>query len=214
LVTAKIRPRNTRISKDFDANAANTVFNIFQASVEKSDNPKLLGHLENGAAVTTTKGDHSAELERIGFHLDGARKATQSRLRVKFLDYYERFFQTGDAVLFDNSQRVWMKNKQPRVETFFGFNHKYRDPAGARVEFQGFVGMLDAKGSKELNALQRDAQTYITTLPWVRDLQGKGGKNGPFELDIFQAPDFNAVYGKRPGLLYFLSLSGCEGVMS
>ena len=149
--------------------------------------------------MTTTNGDHSIELEKINSHLRAARQVTQTPLREEFLDYYEKFFQTGDMSIFDNSQRVWMKDKQPRVETFFGFNLKYRDPAGARAEFQGVVGLLDADGSKELNALQRDAQTYIATLPWVDGFQGKGGANGPLiEMDEFHAPDFNAVYGEHP----------------
>lgn len=206
LVAAEIRPRNTRISKELDSTGSRVVFNILQASVAKNTTEELLGHLQNGAAVITTKGDHSVELEKIRLHLCEASKATDSKLRIEFLDYYRKFSQTGDAVLFNNSQRLWMKDKQPRVETFFGFNHKYRDPAGARAEFQGCVAILDAEGSKELNFLQRDAQTYIATLPWVKDLQGTGGINGPFELDTFQAPDFNAIYGKRKSGLIFFSV--------
>lgn len=59
------------------------------------------------------------------------------------------------------------------------------------------MGLLDANGSKDLNALQRDAQKYIGTLPWVDGFQGKGVVNGPFEMDEFQAPDFNAIHGKH-----------------
>ncbi|KAG2420223.1 hypothetical protein HFD88_005023 [Aspergillus terreus] len=194
LVKAKIRPRHSRVCKDLDETGAHVVFNILQASVDKSDSPEPLGTLSNGAPVTSTKGDHSLELDKVNSHLRAARQVTDHPLRVEFLDYYERFFQTGDMGLFDNAQRVWMKDKQPRVETFFGFNHKYRDPAGARAEFQGFVGLLDSGGSRELNALQQDAQKYIATLPWVDGLQGQGGANGPFEMDEFQAPDFYAVY--------------------
>ncbi|EAU32028.1 predicted protein [Aspergillus terreus NIH2624] len=194
LVKANIRPRHSRVCKDLDETGAHVVFNILQASVDKSDSPEPLGTLSNGAPVTSTKGDHSLELDKINTHLRAARQVTDHPLRVEFLSYYERYFQTGDMGLFDNAQRVWMKDKQPRVETFFGFNHKYRDPAGARAEFQGFVGLLDSDGSRELNALQQDAQKYIATLPWVDGLQGQGGANGPFEMDEFQAPDFNAVY--------------------
>lgn len=198
LVKAKIRPRHSRVCKDLDETGAHVVFDILQASVDRSDSPESLGTLSNGAPVTSTKGDHSLELDNINTHLRAARQVTDHPLRVEFLDYYERFFQTGDMGLFDNAQRIWMKDKQPRVETFFGFNHKYRDPAGARAEFQGFMGLLDSDGSRELNALQQDAQKYIATLPWVDGLQRQGGANGPFEMDEFQAPDFNAVYGVWP----------------
>lgn len=86
------------------------------------------------------------------------------------------------------------------VETFFGFHYKYRDPVGARVEFQSFVGILDPVGSRELHDLEPHAQDYIETLPWVRNAKS-GGSNGPFEMDIFQSPDFNGMKGRAIILL-------------
>ncbi|KAJ5618520.1 hypothetical protein N7528_006631 [Penicillium herquei] len=191
---SNIWPRSSRVSKDTNSTGSAVVFNILQASIEKSESPKPLDQLKNGAAITTVKRDHSLNLEKVNAHIRAARHAATDPLRIEFLDYYEMFFQTGDRKHFDNSQRVWMKDKQPRVETFFGFNHKYRDPAGERAEFQGFVGLPDVEGSKELNALQRDAQRYIATLPRVNGFQGHGGSNGPFELDEFHPPDFNAIH--------------------
>ncbi|KFY97748.1 hypothetical protein V500_01932 [Pseudogymnoascus sp. VKM F-4518 (FW-2643)] len=193
LVEAKIRPRNTRLAKYLDPDTGKHVFEILQASAEKPYEKRLLGHLESGEEVRTSMGDHATELENICFHLSQAKEATGSSLQKEYLEYYIQFFKTGDAHLFDNSQRVWMKDKQPRIETFFGFNHKYRDPAGARAEFQGVVALLDAEDSKELNQLQRDAQSYVSTLPWAKGATD-GSANGPFEMSVFQAPDFNAVY--------------------
>lgn len=183
-----LRLRNTRLSKDFDKDSNQVTFSVLQASIEFDGRPKLLGHLENGSPVRLTNGDHSLELRKINSHLQAAQKLAQDPLRVKFSHDYQDFFRTGDMSLYDDSQRVWMKDKQPHVETFFGFNHKYRDPVGARAEFQGFVGLLDAESLRELNALQRDAQVFIATLPWVDGFQGKGGVNGPFEMEEFQAP--------------------------
>ncbi len=199
-VEAKIRPRNTRLAKYLDPATGKCVFEILQASVEKPYEKKLLGHLESGEEVRTSMGDHATELENICFHLSQSREATENSLQKEYLEYYIQFFKTGDAQFFDNSQRVWMKDRQPRIETFLGFNHKYRDPAGARAEFQGFVSLLDVEGSRELNQLQKDAQSFVSTLPWAQGVMD-GSANGPFEMSVFQAPDFNAVYGKsRPDI--------------
>lgn len=194
IVKAGIRPRNTRLSKALDPPDGEVVFNVLQASSEKSLEPELLGNLGTGEKVMTTKGDYGEELKRLNSRLRKASEATRNELRREFLDYYQRFFQTGEPRLFNNPQRVWIKDKKPHVETFFGFNYKYRNLTGARAEFQSFVGTLDLEGSRELNALERHAQNYSATLPWVKNAKGSG-KNGPFEMEVFQPPDFNAIHG-------------------
>lgn len=151
--------------------------------------------LDTGEKVVATRGDHAEELERIRSCLHEASQATENKLRKEFLDCYQAFFRSGDFSSYDNSQRLWMKDRNPTVEIFLGFCYKYRDPTGVRAEFQGFVGLLDSAGSRELHELKHHAQAYIQTLPWVANAQG-GGKNGPFEMDVFQPPDFNGVHGR------------------
>lgn len=151
--------------------------------------------LDTGEKVVGTRGDHAEELERIKCCLYEASQATENKLWKEFLDCYQAFFRSGDFSSFENSQRLLMKNGNPAVETFIEFCYKYRDPTEVRAEFQGFVGLLDPAGSKELHELKYHAQAYIQTLPWVANAQG-GGKNGPFEMDVFQSPDFNGVHGR------------------
>lgn len=189
------RPRHTRLSKSINLADEQTVFNILIASSEKDPESEVLGTLDTGEKFIATRGDHAEELERIRYCLHEAREATQNTLRKEFLDFYREFFRSGDFSSFDNSQRLWMKDKNPTVETFLGFYYKYRDPIGVRAEFQGFVGLLDPAGSRELHELKHHAQAYIQTLPWFAKAQG-GGKNGPFEMDVFQPPDFNGVHGR------------------
>jgi dipeptidyl-peptidase-3 len=201
LSSVEFRSRNTRLLKDWDPETGRNVFEVLIASNEQDTESRDLGELASGKNVVAKKGDHAAELEKVVHSLQKASATTSSDLRKEILSHYTQFFQTGDFTQFDNSQRVWMKDRRPAVKTFFGFNYKYRDPAGARAEFQAFVGIVYGEDSKKLHDLEGNAQRYIKTLPWASS-EGDCLRNGPFEMDVFQAPDFNAIHGKTtPHLL-------------
>jgi len=94
-------------------------------------------------------------------------------------DYIEHF-KYGDMEKHKDSQRKWIKDIGPSVETNIGFIETYLDPSGARAEFEGFVSVVDKKVSKLFNTLVDRAEGLIEKLPWSAD----------FEKATFSKPDF------------------------
>lgn len=59
------------------------------------------------------------------------------------LEAYVEHFKYGDVDKHKESQKYWIKDVGPIVETDIGYIETYLDPLGARAEFEGFVAVVD-----------------------------------------------------------------------
>ena len=188
-----IYAENTRVRKVYVEGT--TRYEVLQASIASDENPRELEGSVSGVPVLLIRGDHSKELVEINHYLDEAYKYAANPLQEKFIRAYQRSFQDGDVETHKESQRTWVKDIKPAVETQFGFIEPYRDPFGVRAEFEGLVALVDAEETKLLTTLVENSAKFIRRLPWAELSGGETDGKGPFEKDLFDAPDFTSLHG-------------------
>ena len=102
---------------------------------------------------------------------------------IEMMDQYSKSFRTGSLQAFKLSQKAWVQDKGPQVESDIGFIETYRDPHGIRGEWEGFVAMVNKERTRAFGKLVETAPQYIPLLPWDKS----------FEKDKFLSPDFTSL---------------------
>ncbi|KAK5317543.1 hypothetical protein LTR93_008755 [Exophiala xenobiotica] len=179
---------NTRLRKlgsgDFELLIASGIQNPPAAERDLGDvsTIDLPGKL-SGKKLHLVFGDYLNEMAKIAVEIKKARKEAANVTEEKMLDEYARSFGTGSIQGFVESQRYWIKNKKPVVETDIGFVETYRDPHGVRGEWEGFVAMVNQERTRAFGKLVDAAPSMIPKLPWGKE----------FEKDKFLSPDFTSL---------------------
>ena len=63
------------------------------------------------------------------------------------LEDYIEHFKTGNMSIHKDSQRAWIKDKQPIVEFNIGWVEHYVDPTNMRAVWDGWVAIVDKNRS-------------------------------------------------------------------
>ncbi|KAI0545209.1 dipeptidyl peptidase III [Xylaria curta] len=184
-----IEPENTRLQKVVAE--GHPIFEVLQAST----NDQFLEQWDRVDGLGTVRirgGDHASELTKVCQSLRRAREYTENETQIEVIDQYIRNFETGNMQSFRDAQKAWVKDKAPIVENIIGFAETYRDPHGVRGEWEGFVGISDPTESLKMRRLVDHSITFIRLLPWAISDVNDG--KGPFEKDVFVAPDYTSSY--------------------
>jgi len=171
-----IIPYNTRLWKHGEKQ-----YELKIASASNDLDSKLFEY--QGATIRISFGDHSKWLSRVVEHLKEALKCTANNNQTQMIEKYILHFTSGNMEDHKDSQRFWIKDIGPVVETNIGFIESYRDPQGERGEFEGFVAIVNKEVSLKFQKLVNSAEQFIEQLPW-----GKA-----FEKDKFFRPDFTSL---------------------
>ena len=99
------------------------------------------------------------------------------------LDHYIEHYKTGSIESHKESQRKWIKDKGPVVESNMGWIETYIDPTNERAYYEGWVAIVDKPKSEKFQNLVTNSETIIPLLPWPRHM----------EKDSFLAPDFTTL---------------------
>lgn len=181
-------PENTRLRRIDNG----TGFEVLLASAECGEVAQL-PLTEDEGSVRLIRGDYSADLKRVCAELTEASKHVANDLQKQVLDAYTASFQNGSLDTYRDSQRLWARDKAPRVENIFGFVEPYRDPHGIRAEFEGLVAIADDEETRLLSKLVQNSATFILRLPWAAS---ENDGKGPFEKNLFEPPDFSSIHSK------------------
>lgn len=90
-----------------------------------------------GSKLKIAFGDHSKELALIAENCKKAAENAANNTQKDMYEAYAKSFETGSSQVFKDSQRYWIRDKGPSVESNIGFIETLRDPQGVRAEFQG-----------------------------------------------------------------------------
>lgn len=184
----KLLIENTRLRKldsgDFELLIASGISNPPPSERDLGDlsTIDLTGKLA-GKKLTLRFGDYQEEMAKIAVEIKKAKKEAANEIEEKMMDEYARSFGTGSIQGFVESQRYWIKDKKPMVETDIGFVETYRDPQGVRGEWEGFVAMVNQERTRAFGKLVDAAPSMIPKLPWSKE----------FEKDKFLSPDFTSL---------------------
>lgn len=168
-----IHPENTRIRKCMSGNDDAVTYDVLQASVAVDTQPprKLQmttlasGGGGGGVTIRLIRGNHSDKLTSICSYLQEVRKFAANPSQEKFMSKCVESFTTGEIEVYKNSQRTWVKDAKPSVETVIGFVESYRDPHGIRAEFEGLVGIVHRGETEVLTTLVENSTKFIRRLP-------------------------------------------------
>ena len=122
-------------------------------------------------------------MAKIALNIKKAGQHAANDIQKHMMDAYALSFSTGSLNTFKESQKLWVKDLGPTVESNIGFIETYRDPAGIRAEWEGFVAMVNKERTAAFQKLVAAAPQMIPKLPWPAD----------FEKDTFTPPDFTSL---------------------
>lgn len=167
---------NTRLRKtssgDFELLIASGVSNPPAKERDLGEESTFeLGGALKGKTLRFVFGDYKEEMAKIAHSIKQAEKNAANDKQKRMLDAYAHSFGAGSIEGFKESQRIWVTDQKPVLETNLGFVETYRDPHGVRGEWEGFVALVSKSLSRRLKFLLMIIRSTLNELgrlvPWL-----------------------------------------------
>ncbi|KAJ8932829.1 hypothetical protein NQ318_006992 [Aromia moschata] len=178
LKSEKMECYNSRLFKTEEN--GKVVYEIRLASEAKKELKRVS---DGNITYVVTSGDYSPLMGTVATYLEKAVQYAANETEANMLTAYVSSFRTGSLDDHKTGSRYWIKDKGPAIESYIGFIETYRDPAGVRGEFEGFVAAVNREMSAKFTTLVSNAEQFLTLLPWCKG----------FEKDKFLKPDFTSL---------------------
>lgn len=176
LTKAGIKNHNTTITRAEDK------YVVAIHSIEIDQQGQKIGEY-NGKPVIYTKGLHSEELKHVCKWLtkaiDVCENDTQKEMLKSLIEHYTHG-RVEDHIKYSEH---WVRDIDPKVETYQGFIESYRDPQGVRCEYEGFIACVDTEESEVLHNFVDNSKTILKLLPYPEE----------YERKTFNPPSYNAL---------------------
>jgi len=119
----------------------------------------------------------------MNYYLTKALPYVANETQKLMLEKYIESYATGSIPAHKDSQRAWIKDKGPVVETNQGWIETYIEPTNARAYYEAWVAIVDKEKSRKFQALVTNSEQIIPQMPWPREM----------EKDNFLAPEFTTL---------------------
>jgi dipeptidyl-peptidase-3 len=142
LANERIDILNTRAFKRSDTDILITVGSI---STEGSKS----GVEFQGRTFEVQYGEFAPFLAEMNKYLEKALKYVANENQAAMLQKYIEHYTTGSIDAHKDSQRAWIHDKKPVVESNMGWIETYVDPENARAYYEGWVAIVDKPKSEK-----------------------------------------------------------------
>lgn len=88
---------------------------------------------KDGVKIHLKFGEFSSFLKLVNKYLEEANKFSANEIQQKMIHEYIEHFKSGDMQKHKESQKYWIQDKQPDIETNIGFIESYLDPLRVRA---------------------------------------------------------------------------------
>lgn len=186
-----LSPYNTRLMKSEDGSiytikiASSTTCNLSLNDTDEMDDIQNVckDYSFEQKTFKIRRGDYAPIMSRIVSNLKRALQFSSDETQKSMLESYIQSFTKGSIEEHKQGSRYWIQDKGPTVESYIGFIESYRDPSGARGEWEGFVACVNREVSRKFGALVDHAEEMLKLMPWSHE----------FEKDVFLRPDFTSL---------------------